>query len=263
MSNQWSRTLATMTIALVAGVGLTACSAGATITEDKGSETKPDAGVASSATMTIDDFAQRIQDAQIEAGTASFTQSTTVSGETLDGAGQMSVSRDGAVVDMVMTVALGTGDMEVRLVDGVMYMNMGELTQNKFVAFEGADNPLGQMLDTSQIDVGSQMENLKDAVTDFTATDGTERIDGVETTRYDLTVDVAKLLAAQGVTDEAVIQAAGDSASYSLFVGPDDLPRRISVDLGGAPTTMDYSKWGEPVNIVAPTADELTEMPGL
>ena len=73
----------------------------------------------------------------------------------------------------------------------------------------------------------------------------------------------AEFLHVAGIKRQAVIQAAGDSASYSLFVGPDDLPRRISVDLGGAPTTMDYSKWGEPVNIVAPTADELTEMPGL
>jgi hypothetical protein len=44
-----------------------------------------------------------------------------------------------------------------------------------------------------------------------------------------------------------------------MFVGPDNLPRRMVTELAGAETTIDYSKWGEPVDIKAPPAKDVSD----
>ncbi len=56
-----------------------------------------------------------------------------------------------------------------------------------------------------------------------------------------------------------------------LWVNGDDLPVRMSIDMPTADPTsgksvpvkfqVDYSKWGEPVDIQAPPADQVGEFP--
>lgn len=50
-----------------------------------------------------------------------------------------------------------------------------------------------------------------------------------------------------------------------MFVGTDDLPRRMVMpNAGGIGTaTQEYTAWGEPVSIEAPTADQITDASGL
>lgn len=260
MSTFWNRAIATTTIALVAGLGLTACGAGGTETTTEqaveGSQSQPAAET--SGTMTADDFVQRINDAQYAAGSAHFVQTMEVSGQTIESSGDMIIDADPAKVRMSMVM---TGGMEMRLVDGEMYMSMGEVTGNKFVNLSAAEgSPVAEQLSASidQANIGKQLEVFNAALQDFSAEEGAETIDGVETTKYTLTLDTETLFAEQGtqVPDEAGI---GETIEYVMFVGDDDLPRRMVMDLAGTAVNMEFSQWGEDITVEAPSADEITD----
>ncbi|MFJ4046559.1 hypothetical protein ACIPV2_12530 [Microbacterium sp. NPDC089987] len=262
----WKRALATTAIALVAGVGLTACDSGADKASDsKGSQSQTESQKQAkpSATMTADDFAQRINDAQIEAGSTHFAQTMEVSGQKIESSGDMVVDADPRKTRMAMSMP---GGMELRLVDGEMYLNMGELTGGKFYQPSSeAGNPITEQLNGSldQANLGKQMSTFKTALKDFTAEEDAETIDGVKTTKYTLVLDSKKLFEAQEleIPAEAGI---GDTIEYVIFAGDDDLPRRMVTDLAGSAITMDFSKWGEDVSIETPAPDEITDKaPGM
>ena len=44
-----------------------------------------------------------------------------------------------------------------------------------------------------------------------------------------------------------------------MSVGPDNLPRRVAVDMEAMSMTMDYSQWGEDVTVEKPADDEITD----
>ncbi|MFD5213088.1 DUF6612 family protein [Microbacterium sp. NPDC058345] len=261
MSTLWKRALATTTIALVAGLGLTACGTGGNDTTgtDKGGQSQTETA---SGTMTADDFVQRINDAQYEAGSSHFVQTMDVQGQKIETSGDLVVDEDPSKVKMTMTMA---GGIEMRMVDGELYLNMGEVTGGKFYqAPKDGSNPMVEQLNSSvgQANIGQQLEAFKTALKDFKAEEGAETIDGVETTKYTLTLDTEKLFEAQKteVPEGADI---GDTIEYEMFVGPDDLPRRLVMDIAGTAMNMEFSNWGEDVTVEAPPADQITDtLPG-
>ncbi|MGB4137306.1 MAG: hypothetical protein WA971_12130 [Microbacterium sp.] len=261
MSTLWKRAIATTTIALVAGFGITACSSGGTTTPESTkstTDTQQSAPKAGSA-MTADDFTQRMNDAQLKAGSAHFTQMLTVAGAgEMKMNGEMKIGDDPSKTSMQFAGDMGGMQMEMRVVEGVTYMKMGELTQNKFAQM-GDGSPFDGMAASG--DLSAQLKLFKEALVDF-AQDGSESIDGVEAKRYVLTLDTKKVLAssAEEVPAEA-LDKIGDTLTYEIFVGPDDLPRKIAMDMAGVPTVMTFSKWGEPVDIQVPSAEEITDQP--
>lgn len=125
------------------------------------------------------------------------------------------------------------------------------------------------------------LEAIDEGVTEV----GTETIDGVETTRYDLTMDYGALLSS-GSLDEETRQQIEDamgalggstdiSIPMSIWVDGDGVPRQIQMTIpagammgaalgeGSADAsiqmTMNIVSYGEPVSIEAPPADEVAE----
>ncbi|WP_417556192.1 hypothetical protein [Microbacterium sp.] len=261
MSTLWKRALATTTIALVAGFGMTACSTGDNgSTTTKTTQSQTEQAPKASGVMTADDFTQRMNDAQYKAGSAHFTQSTEVSGQKLETSGDMVLNKDAAKMRMSMSMP---GGMEIRIVDGEVYMNLGQLTENKFFkAPKDGSNPIFAQLDQSlsQADLGKQLEVFRAALKDFKADEGADTIDGVKTTKYTLTLDTKKMLASSAteVPAEALKQL-GDTVTYELYAGPDDLPRRMVMNMAGTAMTMDFSQWGSAAEVTAPSADQITD----
>ncbi|ALJ19618.1 hypothetical protein AOA12_06735 [Microbacterium sp. No. 7] len=268
------RAVATAAVALLAGAGLAGCSAG-----ESGPDTAPQSQTQSAApspaesapaestspagTMSIDDFAQRIGDAQLKAGSASFTQTIETAGQTIETSGALTMDSDPSKMRMAMTLPEG---MEMRIVDGVIYMNMGPITDGKFyMASLDGDDPIAQQMASSveQANPAAQLESLKAALLDFRADENAETIDGVTTTRYTLVLDTQKMLAEvpQEIPQEAIDQM-GDRIEYEMYVGPDDLPRRLVMNMGPTATTMEFSDWGAPVSVEAPPADQVTDQLG-
>lgn len=256
-------TLVSTAVALTAVLGLAGCTSAPTVdTTTPGAEAP--AAPAAGGALTADNFAERISTAQFAAGSAAFSTDMDVQGQAMSMQGQMVISDnlDDVRMGMVMEVP-GAGTMEMRFLGDVIYMSMGELTQGKFVEIDqemmGAGADFGGLAD-QLTEQQFAYDAFADALTDFSVADQTEMLDGVETQVYTLTLDTAKLAASQGV-DPADFTSAGigETMQYQLFVGPDDLPRRIVTETPAGEMTMDFSRWGEPFTIEAPSADEIID----
>lgn len=258
-------TLAT-SLLLAGGLALTGCSA-ASAPADKGSSGAEEAP-ASSGALTKDNFAKRISAAQFKAGSVHLTMSL---GDSVEGdiEADMVIDKDPKKIKMQMGMTTAGVDADIRLVDGKMYMGMGEMTQGKFMdmsTIPGGAGDISAMLD--QVNPGAQLDGFTDALTDFTAEPNGPEIDGVKTTHLTLTLDTKKMFEAQateGLDIDGLVASLGETIVYEMFVGTDDLPRRMVMpNAGGIGTaTQEYTAWGEPVSIEAPTADQITDASGL
>lgn len=248
--------------ALAAALVLGACGS-----DDGGSEKSSEAGSSAAkdseaSTLTKDDFAERVADAQAEAGTSHMTMTVDAAGQKITGEGDVRVSDDPAKTAVSMTMDTGeTGAMDLVIVDQVMYMRMGELTSGKFVKIDLTDesNPVGKQYGSlvDQLDPSAQVEQLDEAISGFEASGEPVQIDGVEAQPYEVTVDTAKLKEAAGQSAGQGAAAMPATIQYTMWIGPDDLIRRMTTSSVGQ-ITVDYSKWGDDLDIAAPKASEIS-----
>lgn len=249
--------------ALAAALVLGACGS------DGGSEKSSDASASAAAkdaepaALTKDDFAERIADAQVEAGTSHMTMTVDAAGQKITGEGDVRVSDDPAETAVSMTMDTGeTGAMDLVLVDQVMYMRLGELTSGKYVKIDLTDesNPIGKQYGSlvDQLDPSAQVKQLDEAISGFEASGEPEQIDGVLAQPYEVTVDTAKLQEAAGQSAGQGAAGVPDTIEYTMWIGPDDLIRRMTTTSAGT-VTVDYSKWGDDLDIAAPKASEVTD----
>lgn len=268
------RGAALLSITLVAGLGLAACSSDSEAgpKKDKGGNSKP-----KQAELTSKNFSKRMNDAQQKAGSAHMSMKVSAQGMDIPMEADVLISDDPKDVKMRMTMsmdALGeqaaqagvSGDIEMIMIDGEAYMKMGEMTQGKFAKIPASQlDGMGMDQVTSQTNPTGQWDAYSDSLKDFKQEKG-EKIDGVDTTKYTLSLDPKKLMeqsGQDGVPDEAA-DALGDSMDVEMWVGGDDLPRRMKMDMGQAgTTTVDMSKWGEDIKVDKPADDQITDMPGM
>jgi len=206
----------------------------------------------------------QVSDAQAEVETLSMTFSMSVMGQEVTGTSQTRlISQDPVEVEMAMQFEMpGFGTMDMRLVDGVVYMSLGEQTDGRFVTIDLATDPMGQefALMLEQLDPAAQMAAAKEAVLEYRQEGEPETIDGVEATPYVLVLDTAAVMELSGApTEDLEGVELPETLEYTMFVGPDDLPRRTVTDVMGVQMTMDFSGYGEDVVIEAPSADQVIE----
>jgi len=247
-------------VVLLAGLSLSACGDKDDSADDKSGSKSAGGGAA---TLTEANFSDVLTDSQVKAKSAHVDMKVGVGGQSVEATGDVGVGSSPEDSAMSMTMDLGSSmSFEMRLVDQVMYMNMGQMTEGKFLKIDLTDesNPFakqyGQL--TDQMDPAKQMDQLKEAVTSFEKKGEPKTIDGVEAQPYVVTVDTSKIEAFQDLPSASSGQIP-DTIVYTMYVGPDDLPRRMEFDVAGSKTTMDYSKWGEPVDIKAPPAGEVSD----
>ena len=97
-------------------------------------------------------------------------------------------------------------------------------------------------------------------------------IGGTPADRYDVTIDVTKMLASDRVplTDEqrqAVTASGIKSIDESIWISKDSLPLRMSMDqpVGMAASlkmNMEFTDWGKKVTVSIPSPDEISTLPG-
>lgn len=161
----------------------------------------------------------------------------------------------------VMAVVLGTGPerMEIRLVGGIVYADLGARTNDKFLRLDPADShdPLATQLGgiVRQFNTFSQFEAVGSAIVTVERTGDQKSIDGVVTARYDVTFDAAKVAEALGIDRSAL----PERSSYTYYVGPDHLVRRMVTRSLGPEVTTDFSRWGDPVEVDVPPSSQLVD----
>jgi hypothetical protein len=247
-------------VVLLAGLTLSACG------DKDDSGDKSDAGSSGggkTVELTQANFSQVLADSQAKAKSAHITMTLGMGGQTIKAQGDVEVGSTPADGAMAMTMDMGSSmKLDMRLVDQVFYMNMGQMTEGKYVKLDLTDDssPIakqyGQIMD--QMDPAKQLEQFKDALKSFEKKGEPQTIDGVKAQPYVVTVDTTKIKAFKDLPAASASQIP-DTIVYTMYVGPDDLPRRMEFELAGAKSTMDYTKWGEPVDIKAPAAGDISD----
>jgi hypothetical protein len=229
---------------------------------DTGSD--DDTGV-SSAGLTEDTFAQELTAAQIEAGSVTMDVTITSGGQVITAEGEVLTGADveDSGVDMTMQVP-GVGDLQMILVDGDFYMNLGQLSQNKFVVIDldDASNPLAESFGglQEQFDVAATTEALEDAIVGFEEV-GPETVEGVEAEQYDVTVNTEDMLGTLGAAGGGPAAAQlPETITYSFWTDEDNLPVKMTAEAGGLfELEFIYSDWGGPVEITPPPANRISK----
>lgn len=217
--------------------------------------------------LTEETFYSAVTQAQLRAQTVHMSAEMAVGGQqmTIEGDLETGDTLADSAMDMTMSApALGEG-LRIVLVDEVMYLNLGQMTQGKFAKVDLGDTstPMGQMMSqlAGSADPSAAMKAMERGITSFEQV-GKEQIDGVDTCRYNVEVDLKEVLAAQGMSDlpGAATAQLPKTVTFDMWVGKDDLIRRMSFSLGEAMTiTMNLTDWGEPVDITAPPRNQITK----
>ncbi|MEV7397482.1 LppX_LprAFG lipoprotein [Aeromicrobium sp. NPDC092404] len=246
-------------LVLVAGLTLSACG-GKDDSGDKNESTNTGGGGKTSLTQA--NFSQVLAQSQAKAKSAHVTMTIGVGGQEIEAEGDVAVGETAADSALSMTMDMGGTQLDMRLVDEIMYMNMGAMTEDKYLKIDLNDksNPFakqyGQIMD--QMDPAKQMDQFKDAVTSFEKKGEPQKIDGVDAQPYVVKVDTTKIKAFKDLPAASRSQVP-ETIVYTMYVGSDDLLRRMEFELAGSKSTMNYSKWGEPVDVEAPPADEISD----
>ncbi len=260
-----AKTTFTAALLLAGGLALTGCGGPAASPATDGASSSESAKQAApSGPLTEDNFIDRISAAQLDAGTVHLSMDM---GDSVEGSveSDQEFSTDPQKTRMHMTMSASGVDSEIILVDGKLFMNLGAMSQNKFIDMS-ADPASAASVDAmiDQVNPETQLAGFRAALTEFVANPSTTTIDGVETTQLTLTLDTKRMFEASMPEDmpvDSLIETLGESVVYEMFIGPDDLPRRIvmpnTAGLGTA--TQEYTKWGEPVSIEAPAADQIID----
>jgi len=177
--------------------------------------------------------------------------------------GDVDYSQDSPEMSMTMDMAqLGSTDIELRLVDGIIYMHIPKATPaGKFLKIDPDDttNPLTKSFSSlsRQLDPMSSFRAMKSAVRSSKYV-GTETVDGTSTDHYVLTVDSATLFKAMG---QKLLPQVSKTLTYDVWLDDDDLLRRMKSEAGGETTEMTLSDWGTSVEVSAPPASKIVTVP--
>lgn len=277
-----ARGIAVLSVASIGVFGLTACSDDSTDTKDTSSvigggstDTSSDDAAADDATseeaddsasgsdLTTDDFAERLTAATVEAGSYSLDMTT-------DAAGVSStISADVELVDnttnMSMTMDAQGVAMEIRIVDAIFYMNLGDMSGGKFVKIDPADesNPLAGQFDgiESQLDPTKSLEGFEGAFTKVEKVGEPVDVDGVQAQQYTVVVDTTKVTGDLKEQAEAAGGSLPPELTYEYWIDDQDRMVRTTSEIAGATVDMTFSGWGEDFGITAPGDDEISTEP--
>lgn len=127
--------------------------------------------------------------------------------------------------------------------DGVMYMNMGERSQHKWVEATGFTEPYDPIGD---------MRTFAQAITSVVL-EGTVHEDGVPAERYTVMVDPTKLPA--GELEPGTMLP--EEVKYKMYLDAEGRPIRSDVTIGTSTANIRMRNFNAPVVIDAPPADQI------
>lgn len=263
------RTLAVLALAPLLLTGVAACGSDGTTATDSSSAAAL-SGLSQGDRVPPGDFVDTVADGVRSSTTAHLTMKV-AAGATGDLTAEGDVDYTGDAPEMAMTMEIPAGGSttkaDIRLVDGILYMSMGQMTGGKFVKVDPADEsgPMGGMGDLGgmldQMDPTAMLEKMRSSVRRVTF-EG----DDAHGAHYVMTIDTAEMARSMHLPAEASGQLPS-TLSYDLWLDEESRLSRMTMDLPVAGATasieMNASDWGEPVSIEAPPASEVTEMPGM
>ncbi|MGC1208630.1 MAG: hypothetical protein WA880_11805 [Ornithinimicrobium sp.] len=153
------------------------------------------------------------------------------------------------------------GALDVLLVDGSAYVNIPELTPaGKYYEVPAEELADFGVSDVSEsLDLGTLMEEWDTDLTQVTFV-GTEDINGASTDHYEITLDPQAALDAAGQTAPSDMDLP-DSGTYGIWVGEDNFIAQMMLDIEGASAIVSLDDWGQDLQVQAPDAADVLELP--
>jgi hypothetical protein len=208
------------------------------------------------------DFVTLMQGAAAKITTAKVSMAGDASGQSYTMKGALDLTGDKPAMDLTMNMASsGLSGIEMRLVDGTIYMSLGTATQGKFVKFDLNDpnSPLGSLagsvdnLDPSQLMGGLKADAFKSVR--YLGADASGK-------HYRATLLTAKSPQMKGLPSSATANLP-KTMDYDVWL---DSEGRISKFQATIPNALKvsalYSDYGADVHITAPSASQITTIPG-
>lgn len=207
--------------------------------------------------------------AGVEASTtAKLSTSTTFGGTKVTGTGVIDYTQTPAAIEMDQD--FGGGTTKVISVDGISYVNLGDLSQGKYWKVDPAD-PNGPFAELGM----DEMLQQSDPVASLQAMEkgiekvvyvGEEDVDGRDLDHFEMTVDLgAAMESLGGDLPKSALQGMPEALTYDVWLDEEGRFGQMVMEMpvmGQSSTTeMVIDDWGTDVTIEAPPASEVTEMP--
>jgi len=197
---------------------------------------------------------------QVKAGSAHVAMRMT-GATSLEAQGDVAYHGKNPQMRMTMTMAqLGNGKMELRFVDGILYLNIPKVTPaGKFIRVDPQDrnNPLSKNFGSlsEQMNPLNSFAAMKQGVRKVRYV-GNETVNGTPTDHYVVTVDSAALTRAM---KQQQVGALPKQLTYNMWLDQQNLLRRMRFQVQGLTTEMNVSRWGEPVHVQAPPQSKVID----
>ncbi|MFB9376492.1 DUF6612 family protein [Kineococcus gynurae] len=264
-----------LTVAAAAALALTL--GGCTSGSDGDAGAAPSASVTSPSTeLSAFQVVQASAQQSKEAGSAKFalTMTTDAGGQSQDITGEGAFTDAGAFEMTMSLPAEVGGSLQLRLVDGVMYLSGAPLTGEGQWMKMPLDGMAGAGLNTAQMDPSAQLEQLQAVADDVKEVEPTT-VRGVQARGFSGTIDPQKaydLLPPEQQNPEAekALQESGvTSVPFTLYVDDQNRPVRMTQEVSSAGAagemkvniSMDFYDWGSDVQVQAPDAASVIEAP--
>lgn len=233
-------------------------------------------GIDEGDTVEAAEFVDTIAAGMEASTTATLTMTMTMGGEegAITAEGAIDYTTDPPETAMTMDIDAGGEKMsaDIRNVDGAIYMSMDELSEDgKFFKID-PDEPsflsllgLDQMV--KQSDPLGSVEQLEPAIESVKYA-GEEEVDGRDLHHYELTVDLAKYIeATEGEVPAEPSDEMPDAVTYDVWLDDEDRLGQVQLEfeMEGQELTMTMvaDDWGSDVEIEAPPADQVEELPSM
>lgn len=172
----------------------------------------------------------------------------------------------GTVMSMSMHMA-SLGAIEMRVIHEALYMKSGLFSKEtggkpwvRVDLSDSADNPLAAMMSKfgDGLNAHKLLQQFK-SISSFTRV-GPATVDGVKTTHYRMVVNVSKALQQVGLSGQAPAHTP-KQMPVNIWLDGQNRPVQYVVPMSKAESmTMHFSKWGEPVHVVAPPASQVANL---
>lgn len=217
----------------------------------------------SSTEFTEGNITQRVTAAMVAQGSMHVEMTVTAGPDVFVASGDQELDKD--YDDTAMSIVFsntGEDDTSFRLVDGIIFANLGETSGDKFVRIDPNDtsSQMGRAFAPliDDLDIAKSVGQFGDAITDVEQVGDKKTIDGVETTPYHVTIDVGRAIASGALDKDSNLNPAA-SVEYTFYIDADDLLRRMEFSIDEARGRVDVTDYGKPVEIVAPAAAEVVD----
>lgn len=216
-------------------------------------------------------LAKFVQEATNQMTTLSFTSEMMLGGQVISGSGQQKMSGDKLEAATISQKMGEMGQIDMIIVDGKVYAKLPvamKLTtaEQSWVEISATSSnsviaamwtSMKPSLESSPVDTFSNFVQASSSVTLV----GPETVDGVKASHYSVIIDPSKLSA--GSTEKAQLESAGLSTIPTEMwideVGrPVKLVQKMEIQGQSLSSTMTFSNYGSPVNIKAPSANEIS-----